>query len=96
MSEAHEAQNDPEKSAPSSPDSTSLRPYRSGLQEYERGDDTRPAYLLTFTEVKLLGIAGVSVLILSLFFILLKPLFPRRWVSSWMVGFLYVVVKTRT
>jgi hypothetical protein len=30
------------------------------LEEVERTDDTRPPYFLTYTEVKLLGIAGVN------------------------------------
>lgn len=34
--------------------------HRSNLEEYERADDTRPPFILTSTEVKLLGIAGVS------------------------------------
>lgn len=33
-------------------------PNRSALEEYER--DGRPPFILTYTEVKLLGIAGVS------------------------------------
>ncbi|KAK7033653.1 hypothetical protein VNI00_012653 [Paramarasmius palmivorus] len=33
------------------------------LEEYERTSSTRPAFLLTFTEVKLLGIAGVGFLL---------------------------------
>ena len=35
--------------------------YRSNLEEFERDTSTRPPWVLTFTEVKLLGIAGVSV-----------------------------------
>jgi hypothetical protein len=37
----------------------------SRLEEYERDSNTRPPYILTRTEVKLLGIAGVSENILS-------------------------------
>lgn len=33
---------------------------RSGLEEYERSHDERPPWLLTMTELKLLGIAGVG------------------------------------
>lgn len=33
---------------------------RSGLEEYERSTDGRPPWLLTTTELKLLGIAGVG------------------------------------
>lgn len=29
------------------------------LEEVERANDNRPPYILTYTEVKLLGIAGV-------------------------------------
>lgn len=35
--------------------------YKSNLEEFERDTSTRPPWVLTFTEVKLLGIAGVSV-----------------------------------
>lgn len=34
--------------------------HRSNLEEYERADDTRPPFMLTSMEAKLLGIAGVS------------------------------------
>lgn len=34
---------------------------RSKLEEFERDDDGRPPFILTWTEVKLLGIAGVSI-----------------------------------
>ena len=33
---------------------------RSGLEEYERSAEGRPVWLLTTTEMKLLGIAGVG------------------------------------
>ena len=34
---------------------------KSALEEYEQsGDGNRPPFILTYTEVKLLGIAGVS------------------------------------
>ncbi|KAJ7154322.1 inorganic phosphate transporter [Mycena crocata] len=33
---------------------------RRGLEEFEREGDGRPAFILTYTEVKLLGIAGVG------------------------------------
>lgn len=33
---------------------------RSRLEEFERSNDDKPAFVLTYTEVKLLGIAGVS------------------------------------
>ncbi|KAJ7229469.1 major facilitator superfamily domain-containing protein [Mycena rebaudengoi] len=33
---------------------------RAPLEEYERGGDDRPPFILTYTEVKLLGIAGVG------------------------------------
>ncbi|KAJ7234736.1 major facilitator superfamily domain-containing protein [Mycena rebaudengoi] len=33
---------------------------RTPLEEYERGGDDRPPFILTYTEVKLLGIAGVG------------------------------------
>ena len=38
-------------------------PNRSALEEYER--DGRPPFILTYTEVKLLGIAGVSIVEIS-------------------------------
>ncbi|KZV67910.1 MFS general substrate transporter [Peniophora sp. CONT] len=34
--------------------------FKSDLEEYERDSSTRPPWVLTFTEVKLLGIAGVG------------------------------------
>lgn len=33
---------------------------RSRLEEYERSAEDKPVFFLTYTEVKLLGIAGVS------------------------------------
>lgn len=39
--------------------------HRSNLEEYERADDTRPPFILTSTEAKLLGIAGVSPCLLA-------------------------------
>lgn len=33
---------------------------RAALEELDRDDDNRPPFLLSLTEVKLLGIAGVS------------------------------------
>ena len=33
---------------------------RSGLEEYERSGEHKPAFMLTRTEMKLLGIAGVG------------------------------------
>ena len=35
-------------------------PNRSTLEEFERENSTRPPYILTKTELKLLGIAGVG------------------------------------
>ena len=32
----------------------------SRLEEFEQASDNRPPFILTYTEVKLLGIAGVS------------------------------------
>ncbi|KAH7924977.1 MFS general substrate transporter [Leucogyrophana mollusca] len=34
--------------------------FRSGLEEYERSGEGRPPFILTYTEIKLLGIAGVG------------------------------------
>ncbi|EGN97769.1 hypothetical protein SERLA73DRAFT_182514 [Serpula lacrymans var. lacrymans S7.3] len=34
--------------------------FRSGLEEYERSGEDKPPFVLTYTEVKLLGIAGVG------------------------------------
>ena len=34
--------------------------FKSDLEEFERDSSTRPPWILTYTEVKLLGIAGVS------------------------------------
>ncbi|KAH7886473.1 major facilitator superfamily domain-containing protein [Phlebopus sp. FC_14] len=43
------------------PDSETGTRHRSALEAYERdGDDSRPPFVLTYTEVKLLGIAGVG------------------------------------
>ncbi|KIJ59289.1 hypothetical protein HYDPIDRAFT_100988 [Hydnomerulius pinastri MD-312] len=49
-----------EKSA--SPADTESAPtrFRSGLEAYERDGEDRPPYILTYTEIKLLGIAGVG------------------------------------
>jgi PHS family inorganic phosphate transporter-like MFS transporter len=33
---------------------------RTALEEYEQSGEGRPPFILTYTEVKLLGIAGVS------------------------------------
>ncbi|KAJ6600975.1 inorganic phosphate transporter [Mycena vulgaris] len=51
----------------SQPSSDDLKPSsvksihnRPGLEEFEREGDERPAFVLTYTEVKLLGIAGVG------------------------------------
>ncbi|KIJ08002.1 hypothetical protein PAXINDRAFT_158250 [Paxillus involutus ATCC 200175] len=38
---------------------TSSAPLRSGLQAYERNVGDRPPFILTYSEIKLLGIAGV-------------------------------------
>ena len=38
----------------------SAAPEHSQLEEIERPSDNRPPYILTYAEVKLLGIAGVS------------------------------------
>lgn len=49
------------------PESTGAAPVhapakgKSRLEEFEH-DDGRPAFILTYTEVKLLGIAGVSLI----------------------------------
>ncbi|KAF4584548.1 hypothetical protein EYR38_001777 [Pleurotus pulmonarius] len=37
-----------------------LAPHKASLEEFERSNDRRPAFILTWTEVKLLGIAGVG------------------------------------
>lgn len=34
--------------------------HKSALEEFERENDTRPPFVLTLTEAKLLGIAGVG------------------------------------
>ncbi|KAH7907097.1 major facilitator superfamily domain-containing protein [Hygrophoropsis aurantiaca] len=36
------------------------QPFRSGLEEYERSGEGRPPFVLTYAEIKLLGIAGVG------------------------------------
>lgn len=61
---------------------------KSRLEEFEREDNARrPAFVLTYTEVKLLGIAGVSSMDLLCFPSLADEQFilSRRSVSSWMV-----------
>ena len=35
--------------------------FKSTLEEYERSGDDRPPFILTYPELKLLGIAGVSI-----------------------------------
>lgn len=42
---------------------------KSRLEEYERDGDHRPVFILTYTEVKLLGIAGVRYRRILLFFV---------------------------
>lgn len=49
---------DPERAMDTNETDTAF--HRSNLEEYERADDTRPPFILTSTEAKLLGIAGVS------------------------------------
>ncbi|KAF8877355.1 MFS general substrate transporter [Infundibulicybe gibba] len=44
----------------SSHDEHNEKPVDANLEEYERANDERPPYILTYTEVKLLGIAGVG------------------------------------
>lgn len=43
--------------------------FKSNLEEYELEGDGRPPFILTVPEMKLLGIAGVSIL----FYIVLSP-----------------------
>ncbi|OBZ70548.1 putative metabolite transporter C2H8.02 [Grifola frondosa] len=51
----------PPEPVPSPPTSQSeTHTYRSGLEEYEREGDARLPFLLSYREVKLLGIAGVG------------------------------------
>ncbi|KAF4605756.1 hypothetical protein EYR40_004546 [Pleurotus pulmonarius] len=42
-----------------------LAPHKASLEEFERSNDRRPAFILTWTEVKLLGIAGVRSVCIS-------------------------------
>jgi len=48
------------KHTDSIPSSDDTQRYRSGLEEFERGGENKPPYVLTLTEMKLLGIAGVG------------------------------------
>jgi len=62
-----------------------LAPHKASLEEFERSSDRRPAFILTWTEVKLLGIAGVrSVCILSYVTLMrfLGWIFPRWYVVA--------------
>lgn len=65
------------------PTRTESAHHRSQLEEYERSGEGRPPYILTYTEVKLLGIAGVSFYQLMLLAPLILCL--ARWASFWMV-----------
>jgi MFS transporter, PHS family, inorganic phosphate transporter len=47
-------------STPSRDGSHDQKEPRSRLEEYERGGDSRPPFILNRTEVKLLGIAGIG------------------------------------
>ncbi|KAJ7157466.1 inorganic phosphate transporter [Mycena filopes] len=49
-----------DKPAPSTKSASSIHAARQGLEEFEQEGDGRPPYILTYTEVKLLGIAGVG------------------------------------
>lgn len=42
-------------------DMTDVARVKSGLEEYEREDDGRPNFILSYREIKLLGITGVCV-----------------------------------
>lgn len=44
---------------PSTPSPSEVARHHSELEEYER-QNRRPPFILTYTEIKLLGIAGVS------------------------------------
>lgn len=57
----------------------SPRRHNSNLEEYERSSDGRPVFFLTYSELKLLGIAGVSRL--SLLELVLAMLNVNAWVD---------------
>jgi hypothetical protein len=55
----------------------------SALEDFEQSGEGRPAFILTYTEVKLLGIAGVSAV--SVVPVSTSDL-SHRWAFSWTVG----------
>ncbi|EEB91629.1 hypothetical protein MPER_09986 [Moniliophthora perniciosa FA553] len=69
---------------------------RETLEEYERSDSTRPAFLLTWTEIKLLGIAGVGFLLDAYDLFIINPvatmlqhrLYPDSHIPPGLEGFL--------
>jgi hypothetical protein len=56
---------------------------KSALEDFEQSGEGRPAFILTYTEVKLLGIAGVSAV--SVVPASTSDL-SLRWAFSWTVG----------
>ncbi|KAJ6617383.1 major facilitator superfamily domain-containing protein [Mycena sp. CBHHK59/15] len=61
---------------------------RSGLEEYEREGDGKPPFILTYTEVKLLGIAGVGVFHLPVSTMLQYRLYDGNALPAGLQGFL--------
>ncbi|KAI3603323.1 inorganic phosphate transporter [Moniliophthora roreri] len=69
---------------------------RETLEEYERSNSTRPAFLLTWTEIKLLGIAGVGFLLDAYDLFIINPvatmlqhrLYPNSHIPPGLEGFL--------
>ncbi|KAI0060473.1 MFS general substrate transporter [Artomyces pyxidatus] len=55
-----QAGDNPASRTPSRTEKDAVPPYRSALEEFEDEGADRPPYILTYTEVKLLGIAGVG------------------------------------
>lgn len=82
MSDTQDHHTDLEKTSTGAESTSNHGPHRSALEEFDHGD-TRPPYLLTFTEVKLLGIAGVS-LTFPIYLYLLTA--SHRLGFSWMVS----------
>ncbi|KAJ7894035.1 inorganic phosphate transporter [Mycena leptocephala] len=58
---------------PTKSPNTSIQLRQAGLEEFEQEGDTRPPYFLTYTEVKLLGIAGVSVFYVTYDLFVINP-----------------------